>query len=139
MKHSQTSSVSSYEKDFRVLIETYATERRVKIKKSGCSNAIDEDSHLCCRSLDDSSSDGEESDEDSHVCCRSLDDSSSDGEESFPYCRNCYCDHDGADGPDIYSTDDDSAFSRGKNKLRVEYLEGELFKALFVNDFDGIH
>ncbi|KAM0951119.1 putative DNA helicase [Dioscorea sansibarensis] len=147
VKHSRTSSVSSYEKDFRVLIETYATERRVKMKKSGCSNAIDEDSHLCCRSLDDSSSDGEESDEDSyvccrslddsssdgeesdedsHVCCRSLDDSSSDGEESFPYRRNCYCDHDGADGadgPDIYSTDDDSAFSRGKNKLRVEYLE----------------
>ncbi|XP_039113944.1 ATP-dependent DNA helicase Q-like SIM isoform X2 [Dioscorea cayenensis subsp. rotundata] len=138
VKHSRTSSESSYAKDFRVLIETYAVERRVTIKKSGCSNAIDEDedSHVCCRSLDDSSSDGEESDEDSHVCCKSLDDSSSDGYKSCPYHRNCYCDYDGADGPDTDSTDDDSAFSRGKNKLRVEYLEDELSNALFVDDFD---
>ncbi|KAH7655006.1 DNA helicase protein [Dioscorea alata] len=130
VKHSRTSSELSYAKDFRVLIETYAVERRV------CSNAIDEDSHVCCRALDDSSSDGEESDEDSHFCCRSLDDSSSDGQESCPYHRNCYCDYNGADGPDIDSTDDDSAFSRRKNKLRVEYLEDEPFNAQFVDDFD---
>ncbi|KAH7655004.1 DNA helicase protein [Dioscorea alata] len=115
VKHSRTSSVSSYEKDFRVLIETYAVERRVKIKKSGCPNDIDEDSHFSSRSLDDNSSDGE---------------------ESFSSGMNPDYDHDGADANDIDSTDDDSAFSCGKNKLTVEFLEDELDNTLYVDDFD---
>ncbi|KAJ0960149.1 hypothetical protein J5N97_002068 [Dioscorea zingiberensis] len=114
VKHSRTSSLSSYEKDFRELIETYVKEKMVRIKKTGSSHAADEDSYIS----------------------RSLNTISSEGEEAFPSYRNHGDDLHGANGHDIDSTDDESAFSCEENELTVEYLEDELDNPLHVDDFD---
>ncbi|KAJ0976255.1 hypothetical protein J5N97_018220 [Dioscorea zingiberensis] len=114
VKHSRTSSLSSYEKDFHELIETYVKEKVVRIKKTGRSHAADEDSYIS----------------------RSLNTISSEGEEAFPSDRNHGDDLHGANGHDIDSTDDESAFSCEENELTVEYLEDELDNPLHVDDFD---
>ncbi|KAJ0976263.1 hypothetical protein J5N97_018228 [Dioscorea zingiberensis] len=114
VKHSRTSSLSSYEKDFRELIETYVKEKVVRIKKTGRSHAADEDSYIS----------------------RSSNTISSEGEEAFPSDRNHGDDLHGANGHDIDSTDDESAFSCEENELTVEYLEDELDNPLHVDDFD---
>lgn len=120
VKHSRTSSTSSYDTDFCELIKTYTTTRVVNRKVANpISNDIEDDSDNSYDSSDDSLSN---EDETSLTDTEGLEDDNIDGSTS--------------NDADVNSPVVNSSASFKGRKLTLEYLEDELDVNLDGDDFD---
>lgn len=116
VKHSRTTSPSSYDKDFCELIETYAVSRGKKRKgPTKILNYVEDNSRSSCKATDCSSSDADEA----------LVSDSSDSEDE------CSDDDIGASMANM-----NSALPSDEYQLTSEYLEDEVDVHLSVDDLD---
>jgi len=118
VKHSRTSSPSSYDKDFRELIQTYAISRGKKRKgPTKILDCVDDISRNSCEVSDDIFSDADEA----------LVSYFSDSEDER------------SDGDDIDASmgNKNSTLSSEEDQLTAEYLEDEVDIHQSVDDLDG--
>lgn len=118
MKHSRTSSPSSYDKDFKELIKIYAFSRKEKRNRpTKILDDIEDNSHSSCRAVDSSFSDADEALE-------------SDFSNSEDEC---------VDGDDIDASvaNENPCIPSEGCRLTVEYLEDEVDIHHGVDDLDG--
>lgn len=115
VKHSRTSSPSSYEKDFRELIDIYVRKR-----KSG-----DKKQTVISQELDDES-DGSDSD------------SISEADRISPTDLNNIEDsYSGRDDDEVYSVKENGSIASKGKEMSVEYLENDVDIFQGVDDWDG--
>ncbi|OVA14853.1 Helicase [Macleaya cordata] len=117
VKHSRTSSMKSYEKDFRELIDSYKTQRIVGKK---------EDNTVVHNSEDESD-----------YSTGSVNGSLSDAEETSPSdLDNSEDNYSDGNGVEVSSVNRNVVTSLKKKQLSVEYLEDELDVLQSVDEFD---
>lgn len=119
MKHSRTSSPSSYDKDFKELIKIYAFSRKEKRNRpTKILNDVEDNSHSSCMAADGSLSDVDEALESD---CSTSEDECIDGDDI-----------------DASVANENSCIPSEGCQLTVEYLEDEVDIHHSVDDLDGI-
>ncbi|XP_020240756.1 ATP-dependent DNA helicase Q-like SIM isoform X2 [Asparagus officinalis] len=117
VKHSRTSSPSSYDKDFRELVETYAMPNEKNRKgPTKIPNYVEDDYRTYCKASDDSSSDADEA---------LVSDSS-----------DCKGEHSEEDDVDASVMNKKSDLPSKECELTAEYLEDEVDVHQCVDDLD---